>query len=625
MANRYVYYDFGRWESFNNNIENSLEKGSGYADNPVLATLQKSADFSHGGLSSGKLTFKGFKIHPTFYSPNLYFPFIEYTSGPKAWTQFFTPGVAPEGSGGKDFLLEAWIYTPSSNPIGSDDLKLQFGPQVYPFQNGASTWQITPTEIVSKTVAECKDQWVKISYKFRFEGGNAFFISLYASDASLRDLDLPAALDHNFQGTLNIDGVLYIDDVVLTDLSEQVCDLAFSSPAYTKTNETAVDANDGTITINATSSYTRQYSLDGVAWQASNFFSGVAPGSYTVYVRDTNPLGCGVISQAGVVIAEFEPVEPPPPPVPGPLEVDAEPVNLNNFISWFASDGPTNFTEIIFSNCCWDFANAYRINKRKRKHYPVVCNNEEFTFYINFEEPYTDPNFADFRLDLINNVGVVQSNIGPLNKQDLGDGVYNIYSAVTLVGVPIGKYRLAIRNATNDAIVFISNELEVMSLDDAKCYTTRVQFRASFNMYRYFYLIDLDDFLNTIRLRLYKVDQQSDGTLAQYRAVSSGRLRNVSLELDRLLVFESYFFDDLANRAMEIFAVHDTILLNTKPFIAKGLFKADYVVSNNVNKGRIEMYDQEFSTQNRYGNPNGGAFAEAPDALLGDDGDYILL
>ncbi len=47
------------------------------------------------------------------------------------------------------------------------------------------------------------------------------------------------------------------------------------------TDVTCNGAGDGTITINATGA--TQYSIDGVTFQASNVFTGLAPGSYTVY------------------------------------------------------------------------------------------------------------------------------------------------------------------------------------------------------------------------------------------------------------------------------------------------------------------------------------------------------
>jgi gliding motility-associated-like protein len=57
----------------------------------------------------------------------------------------------------------------------------------------------------------------------------------------------------------------------------------------TKTNVSCNGAADGTITVNisnGTAPY--QYSLDNATWQTSNNFTGLIPGTYTVYYRDNN-------------------------------------------------------------------------------------------------------------------------------------------------------------------------------------------------------------------------------------------------------------------------------------------------------------------------------------------------
>lgn len=65
------------------------------------------------------------------------------------------------------------------------------------------------------------------------------------------------------------------------------CDLNIISLAIT--NETGVGLNDGTVTINASSTNGPiGYSLDNATFVAGNFFSGLAPANYTAYVNDAN-------------------------------------------------------------------------------------------------------------------------------------------------------------------------------------------------------------------------------------------------------------------------------------------------------------------------------------------------
>lgn len=65
------------------------------------------------------------------------------------------------------------------------------------------------------------------------------------------------------------------------------CDVAITSLVVS--NESDTGANDGQVTINATSTVGLTYSLDGVTYEvSSNHFTGLAPGNYTAYVKDTN-------------------------------------------------------------------------------------------------------------------------------------------------------------------------------------------------------------------------------------------------------------------------------------------------------------------------------------------------
>jgi gliding motility-associated-like protein len=51
-------------------------------------------------------------------------------------------------------------------------------------------------------------------------------------------------------------------------------------------------ASNNTVQVNVTGEGSYEYSLDGINYQESNYFSNVAPGLLRVYVRDTN--GCGI-------------------------------------------------------------------------------------------------------------------------------------------------------------------------------------------------------------------------------------------------------------------------------------------------------------------------------------------
>lgn len=72
-----------------------------------------------------------------------------------------------------------------------------------------------------------------------------------------------------------------------------VCTLAIDTPNCIVTDETSTDADDGTITMATTGGTAPlSYSKDNVNWQSSNQFTGLAPGVYTIYVKDSATTPC---------------------------------------------------------------------------------------------------------------------------------------------------------------------------------------------------------------------------------------------------------------------------------------------------------------------------------------------
>jgi hypothetical protein len=211
---------------------------------------------------------------------------------------------------------------------------------------------------------------------------------------------------------------------------------------------------------------------------------------------------------------------------------------------------------------------------------------------------------------------------------------YFIYASVTLVGVALGNYRLAVTDTSTTNpfdVLFVSNEIMVMAhaddsiFDDelgAEIYTARFQWRSSMSIYRYLYA-KIPDYFNELRLMVNVMTEELSGKIEQYRASTTGKLRNTSYDLDLFYEFETYYFDDIGHRAMYVHQVNDQILINGKAFLVKEIYKVQWRPERNVNKGTIQLFEQAFSTANRYGRPND--FELQDPVILGDNGQPLLI
>ncbi|MHC1775255.1 MAG: gliding motility-associated C-terminal domain-containing protein [Lentimicrobium sp.] len=119
------------------------------------------------------------------------------------------------------------------------------------------------------------------NYEYSIDAGatwqpNGNYTGLYSGSyvAMLRDAGEPA-------NTVTLSTIVITEPEIL-------------SAMVSFTNETIPGANDGTITVSAPSggSGIYEYSIDGTNWQASGTFTGLTPGSYEVFIRDANAIGC---------------------------------------------------------------------------------------------------------------------------------------------------------------------------------------------------------------------------------------------------------------------------------------------------------------------------------------------
>ncbi len=133
------------------------------------------------------------------------------------------------------------------------------------------------------------------SYEYSRDGG-----SNWQASGSFTGL-APGTYDVRIRDAVNQTCVIILNPSVV--ITEPVV----LSAAVSKTGITCFGANDGTIIISSPSGGygTYDYSVDGgINWQTSGTFSGLAPGSYDVRIRDRAHPACVMILDPALVITE---------------------------------------------------------------------------------------------------------------------------------------------------------------------------------------------------------------------------------------------------------------------------------------------------------------------------------
>ena len=87
--------------------------------------------------------------------------------------------------------------------------------------------------------------------------------------------------------------------VTITNASGCSADKVFTLQTLPAPDIVSVGTANGTATVNMAGDGVNEYSLDGVTWQESNIFTGLAPGRYTVSARSV--IGCGSDTENFVV------------------------------------------------------------------------------------------------------------------------------------------------------------------------------------------------------------------------------------------------------------------------------------------------------------------------------------
>jgi hypothetical protein len=120
---------------------------------------------------------------------------------------------------------------------------------------------------------------------------------------------------NTFSGLAPNDYTLYVrnsaDATCVTISSSPITNtvpLPPAAPTASATVQPTCATPSGTITITTQSGV--EYSVNGTVYQSSNSFAGLAPGSYTLYVRNLTDPSCVTISGSTTSINSIPPVVP---------------------------------------------------------------------------------------------------------------------------------------------------------------------------------------------------------------------------------------------------------------------------------------------------------------------------
>jgi hypothetical protein len=259
-------------------------------------------------------------------------------------------------------------------------------------------------------------------------------------------------------------------------------------------------------------------------------------------------------------------------------------LNKYNFIRWYnACDDVDPLTLPRF----YVKDNAYST--------PILKVGEATYFYLNFNVAVD----YDFDVFLMKDNVKVGSALCTLTQLIIGTNIYEYYGNFTTPDVPDGFYRLGLYSGSN--LMALSNVVEVI---DNPINSVYVKFRHVKDTYGFNYSLLSTDWYQQFRLRITKADIQVQDNHDQYRSVTTNKLRNYDAKVDRYVKFETYFFDEGMHEAAEVMVSHDVIYINSKKYTFKEAYKRTVDASSKVSKGEFELWEDQFSQDQKFDNPD---------------------
>lgn len=221
---------------------------------------------------------------------------------------------------------------------------------------------------------------------------------------------------------------------------------------------------------------------------------------------------------------------------------------------------------------------------------PIFVPGEQYQFYINFNDPVSDPASGDFRLQLYNYKNeLIDADAGTIKTDVVKLDFYNLIISLDFPAAASGQYYFLIRDIVADVIkatsnyIYVENDPEIYSI-----ITSYVAWRHKYNMDGIRYESN-PNYYNLMRLPIVQVDFQFENEVKQYRNVTDRKLRNTKSYKDEVVKLETYYLDIEGHKAASHLFDHDTIFINGINVTAKSSYVRDNGTGNQkLTKGFVD-------------------------------------
>lgn len=244
----------------------------------------------------------------------------------------------------------------------------------------------------------------------------------------------------------------------------------------------------------------------------------------------------------------------------------------------------------------------YRLNKCDRYRPPFVVG-ETYSNMINSIDLLDTKDFANFNMDIVNYKTFIPlaSNIATLTQYNItGNDSRIAWLIQALPNIPDNIYYLIIRDTVTDDVIWISNQIEVVSGNIKDDFTSYFNYKHSEEIYNNDF-IELSSFRIRQRLNINLVNVSTPFDVQEYSEISTGQSVNPRFDIDEDEEIETELFDREAHRAFAALLSHNDKSIEGKRYsLAPGSkYTGDRQKEFKVWNQTVTLRNKEFSEFNK--------------------------